>query len=448
MKIAKMFVVSFLLGILLVSSVSFASAKHAWWHPFGDEPQEAPFDASVQLANSPPTIVKLFPVYDRTTGGVAQGADNDGEVTPVAALSADPGFVFAVVRFIVDDPNHLPGTPDLSLTPAVITMGAQTAAVSQTAVQITSPPTGILCTGPGCRNRDAATGIFPTGATAACTGTNCGGVVANNCNDGAGTSPYGSLVSNRQVEYTCYVRMSYFDEQTVATGILRTQYWDVGLYIEDISGNGPTAVRSVFFDPSPGTFDAGDEDLYADVNRVDGMDVDTGESLQWLGASVTVTDIPATDADGADSDGGLTFRNRGNSVISSSQLTPQDLTGNTVPAARLEAESMSTDFGLEGVLGSDTGACDAPGGGGPGTAATALAGDLATFAAVEGFNVPFTATGTNQDELYFCIWSRLDIGCGSTCLTSGSDSSYSANDACGASCNADGEQWEMVPTFI
>lgn len=438
-------IVVFLCTVLVMSS--FVSANHAWWHPWGEEVKEAPFDASVQLANSPPTIVKLFPVYDRTTGGVAQGADNDGEVTPVAALSADPGFVFAVVKFIVDDPNHLPGTPDLSLAPAVITMGSQTATVSQAAVQITSPPAGILCTGPGCRNRDAATGIFPTGATAACTGTNCGGVVANNCNDGAGASLYGSLISNRQVEYTCYVRMSYFDEQTVGAGTLRNQYWDIGLYIEDISGNGPIAVRSIFFDPSPGVFSVpSDEDLYVDVNRVDGMDVNTGEFLQWLGASVTATDLPATDANGADADGGLTFRDRGNSVVASSSLTPQDLTGNIVGTARLLAASMSTDFGLEGVIGTNVGACDAPGGGGPGTAATALVGGT-TFSAIEGFTIPFTATGTNQDELYFCIWPRLDTGCGGTCLTSGSDSSYSANDPCGASCNAAGEQWEIVPTF-
>jgi len=421
---------------------------------FGNQPLFAPFDASVGLANAPPTTVALLPVYDRLTTdagpGGAQGTDDNGEVLPVAALGGNPGNVFAVVEFIVEDPDHdfATATSDLSLTPSVVTLGSPTAAASEIAVQISSPSGAgnILCAGPGCRDRNAVGGTFPTGGGATCNGIECGDESdpeASDCNNGADVSPYSSLDSNKQVKYICYVQITYFDEQTVGTGAARDEYWDIGLYIEDVGGNGPIPVRSIDFDASPGSFDTpGDEDLYVDINAVNGMD--TVESLSFT-SIVSANFDQAAAAD-------VTFRNRGNTgVTTATTITAQDLVGDVVGGANLLVASMSIDDAVAGTdsgtptdAAGGTGACDGPSGAGAtGTAAVELLANSPVDA--DGLAIPFTASGTDSDDLFFCIWDSLATGCGGTCLTGGSDSTYSATNP--ITTGNPGEQWEVTPVF-
>lgn len=439
------------------------------WKVLGIEPLFAPFEASVQLANAPPTIVQLFEVTDVDSSNNPIAASPVRDVQPIAAADGGTGIVYSVVEFLVEDPNlatatpnELPGLPATcaaaSSCPAIIPFGSPTAANYQIAVRATSPANGIRCTGPGCRTRDAVTGTLPGGATpppAACYAIDCGGAagpIVPGCNNGAGVSPYGGLVSEKQRKYRCYAQMQFYDEPSVAAKAAQNDFWSFSLYIEDSTGNSASRTSSSFV---IAPWDATDEAYFMDYLTVQGVDIRPTEKLVWTGVSVTASDTIGGDNDIGEPDTGLSFRNRGNLLLSQFSLRPQDLTGDIISAATLEVESMSVDdvVGVAVPPGT-TGACEAPlGGGSAPFDASALAGNSLTDVDALGFTIPFNAdntyvSGTNQDELYFCIWQRLDslTGCaGAACLSGGStDAAYSANDACGAACDARGELWELI----
>ncbi len=459
MKNRKIIYVGFLLVFLvlgILSVVSFVSARHAWWHPWGEEVQEAPFEATVGLANSPPTIVALLEVTDLDVTGIPVTSSPVRDVQPFAAVSGALGNVYANVSFIVEDPNgasDLPTVPGGANPPVIVTFGSPTVANYEIAVRTVSPVSGIRCIGPGCRNRDAAIGVFPAGsAPAACYATSCNGAAGpavSGCNNGAGVSPYGGTVSLNQMKFNCLVRMEFYDQPSLTAKAAQNDFWTFSLYIEDSTGNSNTRTSTNFVTLP---WDAADEAFVMDYLTVKGMDVDLGppaERLAWTGVSVTATDTPGGDNDPGDADTGLTFRNRGNLAIPSLNLRPQDLTGDIISTAILQVESMSVDDIAGGV---NIGACDSINGGGTAPFdATDLAGNT-LITGVAGLIVGFNAdnayiSGTNQDELFACIWQRLDslTGCaGGACLTGGSDTAYSANDACGAACDAAGEQWEII----
>ena len=397
---------------------------------FGNEPLLAPFDATVQLTNAPPTIFSITAVTDVDTNNNPMVSSGAGDVQPIAAVEGSSGIVYAVVDFIAQDPN---GAADLPNSPSIITFGSPTGAVSEIAVRITSPQNGIRCPpGPACRNRDATGGVFPTGASSTCS-SSISGLPAN------------------QKRYICFVQMQYYDEPSTAPKTAQDDFWIFSLYIEDITGNGDSATSADFV-VLP--WDVADEAVVMDYLTIPGTDTDSAESLTWTGVSVTATDTIGNDGDGDGTDGtGLTFQNRGNLPIATATLKPQDLTGNVIANTFLEVESMSA---YDIVGGSDAGACDGPSGGGvvP-NLAHELAGNTQT-PTLTGFSVGFNADntfllGTNADDYFFCIWQRLDslTGCaGGACLSGsgGADIAYSANDPCGAVCDADGELWEMTIT--
>lgn len=453
----------FLSTILIMSS--FASAGHEWWHVWGDEPQQAPFDASVTISNSPPDIVHILEVTDVDSSNNLIGSSPVRDVQPIAAADGANGIVYSVVEFIAQDvnlggatPNELPGLPAscaaATSCPAIIPFGSPTASNYQIAARATSPQLGVRCTGPGCRTRDAVSGTLPTGATAACYAIDCGGAagpVVPECNNGAGVSPRGNGVSANQRKYRCYVQMQFYDEPSVTAKSAQNHFWTWSLYIEDSQGNS-ISKTSTDFVVAP--WDVTDEAYVMDYLTVPGLDIDPLERLSWTGVSVTSTDNVGADNDLTDGDAGLTFRNRGNLPITTLSLRPQDLIGDNFPSAVLEAESMSVeDVAGAAVPPGTNGACDANGGGGSAPfEAAILTGNALTDVDALGFTLGFNAdsvyvSGTNQDELFFCIWQQLNSanGCaGGTCLTGGSDTAYSANNVCGASCDADGEQWEVI----
>ena len=127
-KRVLMFGIFVVVGLLVVSLVS---AKHSFWHVWGEEPREAPFDAEVTLANSAPTITSWTePDFDTVNagldawpptscgtstivgeGGVADG-NNLGVVVTVTDANTDSDLnAVAVVDIIVQD---LPASPTVT----------------------------------------------------------------------------------------------------------------------------------------------------------------------------------------------------------------------------------------------------------------------------------------------------------------------------------------------
>lgn len=449
--------VVFLLSISIASAGIMDTVKKAFT---GEDPELSPFDASVQLANTPPTIVGLLEVTDVDPLNAPIVSSPVRDVQPLSAADGAAGVVYSVIEFIVEDPNLGPTTPNelpglpatcgaTSSCPAVIPFGSPTSSNFQIAVRATSPVNGVRCAST-CRTRDAVAGTIPTGATAACYAIDCGGAsgpVVTGCNNGAGVSPYGGLISERQRKYRCYVQMQFYDEPSAGTKTLQGDFWSLSLYIEDSTGNSASRTSASFV---TAPWDVADEAFFMDYLTVQGIDIRPTERLVWTGVSVAATDTPGNDNDLTETDTGLSFRNRGNQALTQFSLKPQDLTGDIISTANLEVESMSVDD----VVGlGNTGACNAAAGGGSAPFAATLAGNTATDVDALGFAINFNAdntyvSGTNQDELYFCIWQRLDslTGCAAgPCLSGGTtDSAYSANNACGATCDADGEQWELI----
>jgi hypothetical protein len=393
---------------------------------FGNESLFSPFDATVSLANSPPSIVAMATVLDVDESNNPDASSSAGDVQPRAAVGGANGLVYSVVKFIVEDPD-CPGDgtcPDLVDNPSDVIFGSPTGAGSEIAVRITSPQNGIRC-GTACRDRDAGAGGLPSGVSADCSGSTCVG--DGDCPD--------STVTTIQRAYTCYVEMQYYDEPSVTAKAVAGDFWALTLYIEDVGGNSDTETSGSL---GSGSFPA-DEVFYMDYLTVGGMDIDPAESLTWANIDVTLDDRVADDNNGADGDGGLTFWNRGNLAVTGVDLRPQRLQGDTDDddTALLEVASMSVDD-AEGGVGLN--ACD------NGGAAIQLIANTPT-GNIPGVTVDFNADDSDSDEIYFCIWDRLDNG---HLTGSSTDQSYSADDTCdtsgAATCDSNGENWEVTET--
>lgn len=128
-------------GILFIS-LSLVSAKHAWWHAWGEEPREAPFEATVTLANSAPTIVSWNePDADTVTAGIqryrpicALGGTITNVVTDTAATPPTRGLIVTV-----SDPN---GCGDL--TDGIVTAYFSKGGVNRPGGGSPSPVTCVL----------------------------------------------------------------------------------------------------------------------------------------------------------------------------------------------------------------------------------------------------------------------------------------------------------------
>lgn len=424
-------------GVLIVISILVlplvAAGIFDW---FKGDVQEAPeVEVAVTLTNVPPNIVGLHPVSDRECddASTAVGSDDDGEVQPIDGTDSTcptdgDGIVYAMVTFVVEDSD---GQADL---PASVSVAA-----GDIAVDITSPANGILS---GARTLSAADGSanYPTGATATCAGTNCG---AGNAWCNPGDEEFGSGDETNQKSYTCFVKMRYFDEtiQNAPNPTGPGDMWTIDMYIEDSTGNSDTATSTDFGSTFPG-----DEDYYVWYRTVSEIDVTPGERILWSSVSVILPDHRSEDdnaGDGADT--GLTFENMGNQVIDTVDIQPQDLCGTVQGCsnAQLEAEAMSVGTTEPAAAqGSNTGACEETGAGTP------LDPDSPESAyGPGGWDVPFTSQGgsTDNNELYFCIWSRLDSSSncdGGACLTGPvGDNTYDANGPCSGPCDSDGEYW-------
>jgi hypothetical protein len=133
--VSKKVVYVFVVGLFLVLSIYIVSAKHAGWHFWGPDVQEAPFDATVSIANSPPTIVSWTePDFDTSNGGIDAWPPTSCGTTTVVGEGGAPdsdqlGFVVTVT-----DPNT---DSDLDGA-AAVTLTVQDLAVSPTVTHVGS----------------------------------------------------------------------------------------------------------------------------------------------------------------------------------------------------------------------------------------------------------------------------------------------------------------------
>ena len=429
-----------IVGIFLVLSISLVSAGIRDWFGFGEDSElegELPtsFDTTVNLQNAPPEIVAFRDSRGFQADGTASGT-GDGQV-----LSVGNEFVFAEITFIVQDPNHDPSAPDelpgTGGTSDTLSIGA----AGNIEVDVTSPQAGYMCTtGGGCRVRSAVDGLtggtdFPNGLglSYSCEATTCAGGVNDNCPCTHDSNPGCSAISGDavgtnnelQVQYTCYVRMNYWDEPDA--GVLANEIWTITARIEDKQGR-DDAVSSGITGHGVGNYNF-NELLCTGIGDCDYVHygaskfVEAMSSLNWQ--------VPGVDVDGTDQgadDPDLAITNRGNEAVSSADITAQDLKG--VNDFNLIMDATAFTASSETSVGPPPEECDAT----SGNTETLISGSAVE---VLNVNLPFTAGAISDDgsddtdNIYFCIAKQLTSDtCGAgtdPCLTGGIDTSYKAS---------------------
>lgn len=465
-----------LVGVLVVGVlvVSLVSAKHAWWHAWGEEVQEAPFDATVQLANAPPTIVAFRPTDDFLTSGAAGPGTGLGDVGAIGNVE-----IWARIIFIVEDPNQPNDLPGLGTGPA-INVGPLSGAGNILA-SITSPAdaaNSIRCAAGSCRTRTASSGTtagtdYPSGLglTRSCVATTCAGGTNTNCPCTSATNPGCAAISPNavgsnnelQVQYTCYVKMNYWDEPTTSDATLTANdYWTIRTQIEDSAASSDNVASGDLDNNGVPAYDF-NEFACTTINNCDYIDhlsvkfLDTTGSVGWTAVSIDAGDDPADTATD------LAMTNKGNSPVPSISLTGADLIGvasggsaisNSIMRVNAFVGNEVTGEVAAGAQCSDTTDNDAdtftdfPAD--PqcrstldnsettlpaecGSAVDPLV--VATAVTITGVNIPFTAGGAadlgtvDADNIYFCLDRVLSSStCSGTspCLSGPLSSRYAA----------------------
>lgn len=447
--------VSAVFVVVLVSGV--VSANHAWWHFWGEEePELAPFDASVQLGNAAPTIVAFRPADDFNTDGTAGPASGIGEVGAVANTE-----IWAKVTFIVEDsdqPNDLPGIG----TGDAIVVG-DLSGTSNIRLDLTSPSDvagadqSVRCAAGTCRVRSASSGTtagtdYPSGLSLSrsCVATTCAGGTNSNCN--AATVAAGDGTDfNLQVQYDCYVKLNYWDEPTVTDVANPPQalddYWTITAGIEDSSGTSDTVssgttnwkgVASYDFDGIACT-GIGNCDV---INHLSVKALAVAGPIAWTAVALGTGNDPA---DGASD---LALGNRGNEGVASVSVAGQDLQG--VGAGGVADSTSRLRIGAFSVNEVTNEAASPP------TECSATSQYLSDAGpvTVTGVNVPFSAGGGSDsgtadvDNTYFCIREVLS---GSTCTVGGTASQpcsvstiYGSYRAADDSTNGFANSWDLT----
>src|SRR3989338_8456354 len=323
---------------------------------FGNEPLLAPFDATVSLSNAPPIIFSIVEVADEVGA-----SPRTGIVDPVSGIT-----VSTDISFIADDPN---GQGD----------------IASATVQYTGPA-------PGNTLRPAA--------PVAC-------AVVAGC-------PAGCTANQRQ--YRCTITLNYYDDFSLAA-----DDWDVSIVVTDQGALSATCSRSVTTGCGASidvTEEGGSPDTQVEFvyNQLKSLDInancppDTSCSSSWIGVSLITTDQIA--------DGHMLMLNLGNVLLNNMQILAKNLDGVTNPTVFIPSDS----FGVSSLTGGGGCTEGTPGtclecnwnGAEPPVNAFRVPAEGAPAVSIGfstnptyGLQVPVGASGSNQEQTYFCISESL-----------------------------------------
>jgi hypothetical protein len=125
--------------------------------------------------------------------------------------------------------------------------------------------------------------------------------------------------------------------------------------------------------------------------------------LSWTDLDINLPDRPA------DLPGGLVLDNVGNVVVSDERVIGQDLVeaGNGGPCNIATDNCLAVAAFSSGPLlgGSDSGACDAVGGGGPETGGVNLVDEVVVSVPVP---ISYSGDGTDVSAMFFCVWDVVN----------------------------------------
>jgi hypothetical protein len=180
--------------------------------------------------------------------------------------------------------------------------------------------------------------------------------------------------------------MQYYNPPSPNAGATALDRWNIDVTVVDGSSNS-VSVSST---------DAGFNSLVCttatncDFIRYETLTgVTTSDNLNWPGVDPALPDQK--------DDTGLSFSNIGNGDVDNENVIGQDLCA-TGQCGTQEIKVAAFSVG---------GACDAPGGGGPGTAGIIL---IDNSPVVVPLTISYTATPAPSGTMHFCIWDSLSNG--------------------------------------
>jgi hypothetical protein len=392
MMVNKKLAYGFAFGFLIVLSVFIVSAKHNAFHFWGEDPELAPFDATVQLSNVPPVIVKFIAAFeDEDSNGVD---DDAGAVTVAGRILGDAGgsegdgLKIVKLKFTVSDIDNVADSNGIDLPGGV--GGPAIAVGTNIIVSITNP---------------ANNNLGNVLSASSCTTASCFGNA--DCNDQTSTT--------KERAYACDITMNYFDPRTTNAGAAAADYWTIDVQVFDSTGvNNDQKVSG-----NSGFNVLANDYIY--YNTISSVSVPAGTTLAWTGLDINLPDRAA--------DGGsdLIMENAGNIQINSEDVIAEDLVDDGVPANSLLGTAFSADDTIGGAAGGGSGACDVPGGGGPLTAGA----QILTNDGITPVNFPiviaYTGAGvaTDRSTMFYCIYPVVNP----TFLTGVTVNTYVANAA-------------------
>ncbi|MFH1585929.1 MAG: hypothetical protein ABIB79_04120 [archaeon] len=378
------------IGVLMISLLlvlPLATAGIFDWFKRG-EVQEGPYDVSVNVGNTPPTVEKFIAVFeDDAESGIADWIDDDGGVITVAGeIQGDPGgnmgdggtmdigFKFTVED--LDGPGDLPWSGGFG----AIQLG------TNVIVTFTEPA------------NDVQTAGTNTVTASICEGVSCVG--NSDCND--------QTAGTNELLYRCRVPIDYNDPPTIGTAD-PANMWTIDVQVYDSTGTNNAQANSVDF----GTLSVD----YIDYWTISSVATPPGTTIIWGNLDINAGDQPSNDGND------LTMQNAGNRDITNEDVHAYNLVQDGVPANTLLASAFGVsniDGGnyVPGPIVPDTGACDVGGAG------VALIHDTDVTV---GIAIPYTGAGIGGDTatMYHCIWPTVNP----TYLGGSPSSSYVANAA-------------------
>lgn len=312
-----------------------------------EDPDLAPFDATVSVTNEAPFIASVTSRVNE-----AGQATTIGIVDPVAEFT-----VSTSITFLIEDNN---GRSDIT--------GAT--------VQYTGPAPGNT--------------LRPAAAVA--------------CSDTTATCGAGCTLNQKRFE--CTIALNYYDDPSIITP---SDNWDVDIRATDLGGL--TAICSLAVTSGCGagvdTITGGvepDTDLEFVYNVLKSLTIntncppDSSCSASWTGISLTGTNQIANSP--------LRLLNKGNVLLNNLEIIPRNLEGATTPTETIPTTAFSVSANTAG--GPPPQECDITV---PETAfqlpVDNIAASIGGITAAYGLSVPYGAPTFDSEDAYFCIHQSL-----------------------------------------